>query len=387
MKLLKLKYSKVIDIYHVIKKNKFFKVWHVFAIIYSAIIRMRLYSFECKINKKCSVIVIDQGLSGIEKALSDSELFNYNNINILYAALSFPWKNGIKSSYISRVIRSYSPKIIIFHNLSNVSMIDDNTWNRSITICYQGCMMWVDRLDYYGTIRKCNYYMTYNDFYESHLKETINAEFVVTGSVRANNKISCDHRLIRKEFDILFVSEFNENYVGTKENKSPCYERTRFLYDLNNYVLSKNLKATVAMNMFRVEKEKYCLLENEKKYYNKCFYCATEQLESSYDLAMKSRVIVVFNSSLGLELLSFGMKVLFVLLDKSVSISADAGHIGGADNIMTIRSYDEVNSKLDFILNMEQESFVEYYQQNYPWLLSADCDNSILRKMVRDLTK
>ena len=88
---------------------------------------------------------------------------------------------------------------------------------------------------------------------------------------------------------------------------------TYILNMINQLILSKNLKVCIAFSSLRSDKKNKLSFKDEKEFYQsnlKKFY--VEKNIDSYQLAEKSKIIINVGSSLGLDLISRGHKVLFL---------------------------------------------------------------------------
>lgn len=228
-------------------------------------------------------------------------------------------------NYYKLLIKKICPRIVISHELkSNIFKIKKDFPN-IITIVYQ----LNNYFDYYKKITdqiinkdfkkkdfKCDYLILKNKYSHRYLN-FIKSKKVILGSIKNNEIKTKSYK--KKKYDIMFISTFRKkinkffgltHYGGLEISDASS---TYILDTINKLILSKNLKVCVAFSSLRSDKKNKLSFEDEEKFYQgnlKKFY--VERNINSYQLAEKSKITINVGSSLGLDLISRGHKVLFL---------------------------------------------------------------------------
>jgi surface carbohydrate biosynthesis protein len=293
--------------------------------------------------------LIDEGYSGSEIYIDGTVLLNINKINIRYLILSFPWFGGIRNAYFNKIIFSYL-------------RVDEH-----------------EMISFVKNI-KCDYLCVINNQQKLLIDTKFANDTIVSGSIKGNYNVqnSCTDCA----YDVMFISEFRGLH-GLSDQLSIAQEsKIKLLSLLQDYISSNKLNSSVGMMYSRPEKKHKMSSLEEVSFYGKHLPSATIKTVSSYEVAKKSKVIITFSSNLGLELISAGYKVLFILLDKSIDPECSFQYIGGNNYIYTVTKYEEFATKLDFMLKMPDKDWLEYLNNVAPWILSFDKNNESLNRII-----
>ena len=291
------------------------------------------YSLNLKKIKKVDVIIIDDAYSNIkfEKSISSAtikknEFFLIPLIKGVIDCifrLNFSRKN-LSRMYFKNLVNFFSPKIVLGHEMNGRIFLLKEDFPNLITIVYQ----MNNYYEYYKDIvpkiinerisRKnfeCNYLILKNKISKKYLN-FIKSKKIILGSVKNNEIITKSST--EKKYDIMFISTFRSitpNYKGLNHvGAMNCNDASNlFICDiLGELAKSDNLKIAIALSSLRKEKIRKINITDELNFFkssiNKFYY---EKNLNSYQLAEKSKIIINVGSSLGVDLLSRGLKVLF----------------------------------------------------------------------------
>jgi surface carbohydrate biosynthesis protein len=350
-----------------------------------ALIRRKNITF--KISKTCHALLIDDGYNpGIEKNIDDVDigLLDSRRINLLYLILSFPWYGGVRDAYLSKLILSYKPTIVIHHHYINLPH-SINRLRKITTICYQHSYI---RSNEYLVIEhmkniKCDYFCAFNDQQKNLIKNNNNTKFIITGSINGNYKIKS--KINKSNYEIMFISEFRGSQIADNIVKGER-SRVKVFQTLNDYASDKGLNITVGLNSTRPEKRHKISIQDERYFYEKYLPFATLTNTSSYELALQSKLIITFGSNLGLELLSAGYRVLFCLVEDNIDNEHDYQFIGKREGAHVVTEFKDLTKKIEYICNLSDHEWLEYLIKNIPWVMTFDDNNTKLHSLIKKCT-
>ena len=162
---------------------------------------------------------------------------------------------------------------------------------------------------------KCDYFFIWDKKFKDYFYY-FDTKFIVNGSTRSNE---IKKTKIKKKYDIMYVSSFrhqvksyhdtNQHYLTmTVSDAMSSY----LLTILNNLKIKKKLKICLALASNRKEKTNRISSFHEIDFIKRDLKNFIVEKKNSYDLASKSNLIVTTHSTLGVELLARGHKVLFI---------------------------------------------------------------------------
>jgi len=252
----------------------------------------------------------------------------------------------------------------------------------------------------------CDYLLTHSKHSKKFLSKVIQTEFLNVGSFKLNSYLSD----LPKQGDtgICFISQFRGN-KGISSLANPTLAKPlRHAYNLVSKVCQDhNILLSIALVSTR--KDKSLNIDDEIKFYNKIYNKYHYANESSYNFAIKSNTIVCMNSTLGLELVSLGYKVLFLdtlmsmikmntstkeslpdsrynTPEKPVRFSNYYSHYYGDDGEFWDEGidYDSVNEKIINLYEMDSDEWKNIYTKYTLPVQYHDPNNKILRSIIEN---
>jgi len=367
--------------------------------------RIIFLKFEFEKPKKVDIILLDDNYANLkfEKSIKTkikkrNVINSYIFIKAFFSLISFK-KNNLRDIYFKKYIEAYDPIIAIGHEYNGNIFRFKKLFPQKKSIAYQ----LADQADFFSETSKkmikknlnfdliSDYFLVKNE-YSKNFYSFIKSEFIIAGSVK-NNEIEIEKQ--NKKFDIMFISQFRskiESYFGTNNNigkmRSIDSSTSYVLKILKNISKTYNKSIVVALTSSRRDK-KYKIDSNFKR--NEIQFFKRDLGEFNYEdidataLAEKSKIIVTINSTLGFELLSRGMKVLFL----------DIHHyLGGSplENIVDSKSgfywykgenKKEIEEKILNLFKITNDDWKKNCLNNSP--IKFDPKNSMLKKLVKNL--
>ncbi|MBA1339691.1 MAG: hypothetical protein FD544_000232 [Pelagibacterales bacterium] len=358
--------------------------------------------------KKYDVLILDKGMSKIylEDICSSKQIINEVFVDCFFKSLfaclkrlQFS-KHHLSSHYLKLMIRKFKAKIIVAHEFQkNIFDIKDA---KISTIVYQIA----DHIDLHKHILKkiltnskfnsspeCTFYFIKHEKYKK-LLNFVKTNFIISGSVKNNSKALEENSL--KKYDVMFISHFRlnpkkfENIYNMlfmpASHASMYYTAKR----ISEYCLNKDKTFCIGLSSNRKDKKKYINLKKEENlFFTSCAPNYKTENIDVYDLASKSELIVTTYSTLGLELLSLGKKVLF--LDPLHFIEMNYIHQYAKDENEGFHWYggtskEKIYSQLDRLLNISNVEWNKELKLS-PLLIKYDKGNSILRDTIKKILK
>lgn len=384
-------------------KNFFLFLKKMFKIDFERIFKKKIIFMNIK---QYDLLILDDGYSNLNfknicnfLVIKDTLYFQYFLIALFKKFFSIIKKNKYSLSYLyfKELIIRLKPKIIIGHDFKENIFKIKNEFPDIYTIIYQFSDHDIDNkkvldkaigpnlgLDEF----KCDLYLSKNKVFNSTV-DFIQAKFLSVGSVKNNEIILKNEE--KKIYDIMMVSQYRPNitsFNGIYKLKHLTVTASAFAHVtkiLGNYCYKNNAKLCIARTSSRKDKKDSVNKLSELEFFNKIldakkFY--SEDIDA-YSLANKSKIIVTTYSTIGLELISRGMKVLFVdpfyFIQNSV-INMFVDQLEGpywycGNNPLVIED------KIDYLLKLSNEEWNDILK-NSPLKIKYDPGNKELKDLV-----
>jgi surface carbohydrate biosynthesis protein len=192
--------------------------------------------------------------------------------------------------------------------------------------------------------------------------------------------------------DICLISEYlpgmeNNEYRFSEQGVRLLYEWLFVSCDyLKRYLAEKKLRVVIAgrqgaeENIGEVEFFRQCFGESIKVYPSNMHYL------NSYRLAYKSSLVLSYFSSLGLEALTWGKKVLFyphpsetnLIVDNSISKFFKTETDG----------YEEFENKMNYLLGATEENYQQETRQDMVYLMSEHLDtHKVIKNYINTILR
>ena len=302
--------------------------------------------------------------------------------------------------YLKDLLKTAKPKVIIGHDFKENIFRIKKEFPEIFTIIYQfsdhdilnnkviskaiGPNLRSDEFN-------CDLYLSKHEVFNS-IVNFINAKFLIIGSVKNNEMV------IKKNdkyvYDIMMISQYRPDvdafsFNGIYNPKMLPIMDSALIFVTNilsNFCENKKLKLCIARTSSRKEKQDHIKKSDEEKFFSKIldqknFY--TEDTDS-YQLAYKSKLVVTTYSTLGMELLSRGKKVLFI--DPFYFLG---GHIV---NMLTDQKEGpywycgsdpkKIESKIDHLLNISNKEWEETLKKS-TLKMTYDPGNKKLKELIK----
>ncbi len=364
------------------------------------------YKLEFKKPYKIDIILLDDNYANLKFDNSFKTKVKKNKILNFYVLLKtfldlllFKGFN-LRELYFKKYVESFDPTVAIGHEYNGHIFRFKNLFPNKKSIIYQIA----DQSDLFINSSKkmisknfkfdlvADYFLVKNE-YSKEFYKFINSKFLITGSIK-NNEIILEKKTTKK-YDIMFISQFRskiDNYSGTNNN----FGSLRTIDSSSSYVIkilkniskkyNKNLAIALACNR---NDKKYKMdssyKQNEINFFERDFGKFSHEDIDSISLAEKSELIITINSTLGFELLSRGMKVLFLdiyhYLGKSPLqniVSSNSGYYWYLGNDKKV-----IEDKIIEVLKMNRETWRQVSSNNIP--IKFDKNNLILKDLVKNL--
>ena len=234
----------------------------------------------------------------------------------------------------------------------------------------------------------CDLYLSKHEVFNS-IVNFINAKFLIIGSVKNNEMILKEEENI---YDIMMVSQYRPeifSFNGIYNAKMVPVMDSALIYVtriLSNYCNNKKLKLCIARTSSRKEKQDHIKKSDEVNFFSKILEQKKFHIEDtdSYQLSNKSKLVVTTYSTLGMELLSRGKKVLFI--DPFYFLG---GHIV---NMLTDQKEGpywycgsdpkKIESKIDHLLNISNKEWEETLKKS-TLKMTYDPGNKKLKELIK----
>lgn len=367
----------------------------------------KYYKISFSIPKKIDLIFLDNNYSNI--SLKDLKFVYYKiedklQINIFILFLSFLNIFQIRNKnftdiYFCKFIELHDPKIAIGHEFEAHIYRFKKFFPNRISIMYQTA----DYNNFYEKTApklisqngkynlKSDYLLCKNSFADKFLN-FIDSKKIIVGSVR-NNEIG-ELNDEKKKYDILFISEHRRNvssYYGTNNNLgelTTAEATTSFILKiLNDLVNKENKSVCLGLVSNRADKKKFAnksWRQNEIDFIKRDLEDFHIENENAYKLASKSKLIIAMRSTIGLELLSRGYKVLFLdsrayLGGHPLTIISDKSDgpfwYFGQDR-------DIIVEKIKKVLELDNQEWIRLIKKYET--IKFDPKNTILKKLINE---
>lgn len=231
----------------------------------------------------------------------------------------------------------------------------------------------------------------------------INKKIITAGSVK-NNEIPIILKK-KKIYDIMYISQHivpgsnfdfiypkkkisNQNIGLINHNKDEAF----IIKTIDEYCKKYKKKSIIALRSLRKERYNKFNLNHEVDHIEKALkkkFMIT--YKSSWDLADVSKLIVTNCSTMGFELRSRGLNVLFLPLENNISkkygVDKRSTLFPQDDEINICREYNKelIFKKMNFLLNLDKKLKKSPHFKRQINLLKYDDKNSILKGLVKKL--
>ena len=305
---------------------------------------------------------------------------------------------SLANLYLQDLVKKTKPKVIIGHDFKENLFTIKKHFPEIFTIIYQfsdhdilnkkvlsqaiGPNLNLDEF-------RCDLYLSKHQAFNS-LVDFIKAKFLTVGSVKNNEMIMKNSD--KKIYDIMMVSQYRPetySFKGIYNPKMTYVKDSALIYVTNilsSYCEKKNTKLCIARTSSRKEKQDYIKKSDEVDFFSKILNSKKFYVEDldSYQLSNKSKLIVTTYSTIGLELLSRGKRVLFI----------DPFHFLGGHIINMLANKPEgphwycgndpsaIENKIDYLLSISDREWEDVVKKS-PLKMEYDPGNKILKEMVK----
>ncbi len=299
--------------------------------------------------------------------------------------------------YLQDLLKTAKPKVIIGHDFKENIFRIKKEFPEIFTIIYQfsdhdilnskviskaiGPNLKLDEFN-------CDLYLSKHEVFNS-IVNFINAKFLIVGSVKNNEMILEEEKNI---YDIMMVSQYRPeifSFKGIYNLKMVNVVESALIFVtriLSNYCDNKKLKLCIARTSSRKEKQDHIKKSDEINFFSRILDQKKFHIEDidSYQLSNKSKLVVTTYSTLGMELLSRGKKVLFI----------DPFHFLGGHIINMLTDQQEgpywycgsdpkkIESKIDYLLKISNEEWKETLKKSTLKMI-YDPGNETLKELIK----
>ena len=299
--------------------------------------------------------------------------------------------------YLQDLVKTAKPKVIIGHDFKENIFRIKKEFPEIFTIIYQfsdhdilnskviskaiGPNLKLDEFN-------CDLYLSKHEVFNS-IVNFINAKFLIVGSVKNNEMILEEEKNI---YDIMMVSQYRPeifSFKGIYNLKMVNVVESALIFVtriLSNYCDNKKLKLCIARTSSRKEKQDHIKKSDEINFFSRILDQKKFHIEDidSYQLSNKSKLVVTTYSTLGMELLSRGKKVLFI----------DPFHFLGGHIINMLTDQQEgpywycgsdpkkIESKIDYLLKISNEEWKETLKKSTLKMI-YDPGNETLKELIK----
>ncbi len=354
-------------------------------------------------NIKYDVLVVDKGLSNINlseickyKTIKD-EIYFFCLVKALFKCLiNFEFKfYKLSIFYLDQLIKKFDTKILIGNDFN--SKLFEFKGNKKIkTIVYQFSDHEIENKKvlkrilvnkYHQGDIYCDYYLLKHKLFEQTVK-FINAKFIEVGSVK-NNEIETT-QFNQKKYDIMLISQYRNPYkfFGIYNPKIMYINDSAMWFvakSISNFCEKNNKNFCIATTFNRSDKKKYNIRDKEIDFYSSISNNFKTEDIDSYNLAEKCKVIVTTYSTLGLELLSRGKRVLF--LDPFYFLGGNYINMFTEENSgshwYTGHDEKEIFEKIKYLENLKDVEWNKIFNSS-PFKIKFDKKNKILKDIIKN---
>ncbi len=304
--------------------------------------------------------------------------YNFKKIDLIVLIKSFLKSiitiTNIKKNYFKEIIKKFNPKIIVGNDINLRAVQAKKIFPEKISITYQYSLLRnEDRLKKLKINKKLktDYFFCFSNMDLKFIKKYFKANYLVYGSLR-NNLASINK--IRNKTNLLnYISEL------TKNDKFEEHEK-KILKILNNFCKKNNIKIHITLRSNRNDKNMDRELEINyfRKILGQDFIYSDHD---SYDIAEKSLINISRNSNLGFELVSRGVKVLFLPAKKDFLERKNPYFKKLCSEILeTSHDYYKIEKKIKLIINSNKK---KYFSLSKKTLNIYKYDKKIFFKIIQ----
>ena len=369
--------------------------------------------------KKSEILLLENNYSNLKFKNYRVEVLDLNRIYLLYflKALFFYFlknrkKLNLLNLYKQIIYRSYNAKIAIDHNLTGRAPELKKLCPEIKIIIYQvgffepynNLILSLEKL-ISSNYKVSEFFLILSKTELPIIKKiglNISKKIIIAGSVKSNEKPIVSKKKI---YDIMYISQYiapgtlfnfiyhekkppNLNIGLISHNKDEAY----IIKTINEYCKKYKKNSAIALRFLRKEKiNKFSLnheIDHIEKVIKKKFIVINK---NSWELANVSKLIVTNCSTMGFELRSRGLNVLFLPLENNVSkkygVDKRSTLFPQDDEINICREYNKelIFKKMNFLLNLDKKLKKSPHFKSQINLLKYDDKNSILKGLVKKL--
>ena len=277
-----------------------------------------------KKNLKTDLLHCDKVIGNLKLKNISQNFLDQNELNLRYLIIGFfrflfIRKKNITLSdfYFIEMIKSYSPKVVLGHDMTGITFRIKKLIPSLSTITYQLAFIFKNDEDYYKNNfrnKSTDIYLVYDKRSKEMMQKYVKAKYKIFGSVKSSfTKLLKKNKIIK--YDLLYISPFRSMNLQTKNNIRQNNNERKYLKCIKDYCFKNNKKICIALSSNRKDK-KNINQNDEKKFYKSIIPFVHFEDNQSINLVRKSNVIISSLSNLGYELLMKREKVLFLTNDK-----------------------------------------------------------------------
>ena len=346
----------------------------------------------------------------LRKKLSKfGNVFVYDNRNIslnfyvfFFTIINFGFFN-IKKNYKKSLFRFLSPKIILTFMDTNPAFYllkEDLDIKNFKTIRIQnGNRNEINFLNFKKKNKKnysCDYFFIYYEYSKNLYNKYINCDntkFITIGSF-LNNEYPIKNTNLEKDYlDIIYISQFREKNIGDEE-----YAHEKKIMDvLQKYVKTKKINLIIGLKSIAERGISFNFLEkiiygfsNIKKIYKKHFifeekikFVGNDKKNSNYHNLDKADLVIFESSSLGLEAIARGKKVLSIPMVKKDLYPHQEDNFQDQFVCETV-DQNILEKKIDYLLDLNQREWLKMSNKSL-LNMAYDGENQKFMKVIDDI--
>ena len=217
----------------------------------------------------------------------------------------------ISEIYFENLVKQINPKIGIGHEMDKKIFLFKKFLPDKFSLGYQHSFIFEGAINsfYKKKFQKKNldYYFVYDDRSKKIMSRFIKSKYIITGSIKVNEKLKYLNKLRGKKYDIAFVSRFR----SFKNKKSNNYDLflVKIIYE---YCIKNNLNFVIIFASKRKDKEEVVnFYKREKEFYDSAIHSYEIGNQDGLYVSKQSKLTICTNSNLGYELLFTNHKVTF----------------------------------------------------------------------------
>lgn len=252
--------------------------------------------------------------------------YQYNQIYAFYAfkaliLLIFNFflnkKIKLKDLYFKQICSRVNPRVAIGNEIRQEIFKLKKFFPNVLSICFQ---MSLYRSEHRSLSKKrlngkkVDYFLTYDSWHSSFFS-FLDAKFIEVGSVKSNSILKKEQDL---KYDILFISQFRDNgymdpinyyYLSSTLMQSNSYYVFKLI---SEYAKKSSKKLAVSLASNRKDKKNKINKQNEIKFFKSINNNFHFDNFDGHEMASKANLIISLDSTLSIELLYKGFKVLII---------------------------------------------------------------------------